>query len=232
MSGQTGDQTLYTLPVKDSYGSTQSQPAPPVEEMQLNERDYEILRECQLDSIKERCAPMAAVAAGLTHFAVRSGKLAPHPVYGSLFKVTAAAVMGFVFGKMAYIPVCREKFRADPRSAMGQKIREKEGGYVADPVLQPKTHVDPGVADGPRAPSYADLRTRNRLGLDPVPRAPVQNPADSYEEPENSSQQRPGGAADFGYGAPRENYGEPTDQPASMRRRKRRNAYGDELEDV
>jgi len=243
--GGGGDQTLHSLPTNDGYGSSSQQPnlSPPVEgQLQLNTRDLEILNECQNESLTQRCAPMAAIAAGLTHFAVKSGRLNPHPRFGSLLKVTGGALVGFVFGKISYMPICREKFRADPHSAVGQKIREKEGGFVAEPpVAAPDSAYAPRIAPedagAPPAPSYADLRTRNRMnpGMPPVMRPPPSQPGpdDAGLPPEGAAASPPGGGYSYDYGRSNDSGELPPDQPSLLRKpRKKVNAYGDELEDV
>jgi len=230
--GGEGDQTINSLPARDNYGNASGQPLPPsVDEVIPNERDLIILQECQRDSVKERCAPFAAIGAGLTHFAVHSGKLAPHPRYGSLFKVMGASLVGFILGKMSYMPICREKFKADPLSALGQKLREKEGGYKIDPAMTPATTPGQAEAEAHTTPSYEELRRRNRqnAGMGPV-RTPAP-PAASAEDDFPAVPAQP--ETDVGYGRPSENYGQSMDQPSLLRKpRKRVNAYGDELEDV
>jgi len=230
-----GDQTINSLPARDGYGgAARQQPLPPyVDEVIPNERDLIILQECQRDSVKERCAPMAAVAAGLTHFAVHSGKLAPHPRFGSLFKVMGASLVGFILGKMSYMPICREKFKNDPLSAMGQKIRAIEGGYQIDPTMTPATTPGQAEAAEHTTPSYEELRRRNRLnaGMTPPARTPTPAAPSSAEDDFPAVPVQPN--TDAGYGRPAEDYGQPQDQPSLLRKpRKRVNAYGDELEDV
>ena len=137
-----GDRTLHSLPAVDAYNSA-SYAQIPVDDLKLNARDHELLRECQIESMQQRCAPIAAVLAGLTHFAVHSGRLPAHPRYGSLGKVSGAVLAGVLLGKISYMPNCREKFRTDMLSEGGKKMREREG-YV-DPVDSlPDIPVDAG----------------------------------------------------------------------------------------
>lgn len=229
MSG-SGDQTLHSLPRADSYGSTNASNLPPVEEFKLSARDVELLRECQQESIRQRAAPFAALAGGLTHFAVHYGKIPPHPRFGAWPKVAAAALSGFILGKMSYISVAKEKFKADPHSELGRKLREKEGGDYSEAETNPEVPSSPPTDGSTSSPasSYDDIRKRNRLGVGtgvtgrtpPLP--PAQEPGQDVPQPTPSAQ-------DFDYGKPYDS----GDQPSLIRRPRRRiNAYGDDLEDV
>jgi len=224
MSGG-GDQTIHSLPRADSYGSTN----PPVEQLRLTARDQELLRECQQESLQQRCAPFAALAGGLTHFAVKSGKLPPNPQFGPWPKVAAAVLAGYILGKLSYIPVAKEKFKADPLSEIGRQLREKEGGYVErSPNPAPEAYsATPDGPAPPTTPSYDDIRKRNRtaVGTGVVGRTPPLPPPPRESEPELP----PLNTSDYDYGQVKD----PIDQPSRIRRPRRRvNAYGDELEDV
>jgi len=254
VGGSGGDETLSSLPRSDSYGSSASASPtagrllpPAVQELRISEHDKELLRQCQEESIK-RAAPCAAIAGGLTHFAVGIGKLAPHPRYGSLFKVLGSTLAGFMFGKISYLRECEAKFKADPLSAIGQAIREREGGFVTDPSAVPTSPpvTPPGYSmtpppmqpnDTEEAPpsrafnSYEELRLRNRLnaaGSGNIQKAPPSPNAGVRPE------MRPMPGNDD-YGSSNDDYersNEPSPDPPSLRRRRRINAYGDELEDV
>jgi len=247
----SGDQTLTGLPAKDAYGSTDPNLPPAVEEFRLTARDHELLRECQLESVQQRCLPFALLFGAGTHLAIKTGRLPPHPRFGSAFKVLAASLTGIFLGKLAYVPVCRKKLKADPLSELGRKFREKDGGnYYFEPNLgapPPETQMTPrgdeSAPPPPPAPSYDDMRRRNRMGADsgalgraPPPPPPSQPPPYG-QEPRASAPNVP--SYDYGQpgpNAPGYDYGQPdasADPPSLMRRpRKRVNAYGDELEDV
>ena len=231
---KSGDETIAGLPSKDAYGSTDPNLPPAVEGIKLNARDLELLQECQIESVQQRCLPFAFLFGLGTHLAIKAGRLAPHPRFGSMFKVATASLTGIIFGKLAYVPVCREKFKADPQSELGRKFREKEGGFAYEPAAAsvPGNPTAPpsDVPAQPPAPSYDDLRRRNRLGVDPpmtgrtppLPSTPV--PAE-----DSTNDFLPVSEPEYKYGQP-----DPSvDQPSLMRRpRKRVNAYGDEMEDV
>ena len=159
-----------------------------------------------------------------------------------------SALAGFMFGKISYLPECEAKFKADPLSAIGQAIREREGGFVTDPSAVPTSPpvTPPGYSMTPppmqpndmeEAPpsrafnSYEELRLRNRLnaaGSGNIQKAPPSPNAGVRPE------MRPMPGNDD-YGSSNDDYersNEPSPDPPSLRRRRRINAYGDELEDV
>ena len=51
-----------------------------------------------------------------------------------------------MLGGIYYFPDCKAMFKADPLSAIGQVIREREGGVVTDPSAVPAASVA-GVFD-------------------------------------------------------------------------------------
>lgn len=170
---ERSDKTLHSLPQTDSYGGGGKSMEPPVDPMQLTKRDLEILKICQIESFRERCLPLMVLGSGLTHFAVKSGHLTAHPRVGSFIKVSGAALMGFVLGKVSYGPTCRQKMIADPASELGRRFRVQQG--IAPPESEQQPPGPQGDSEVFELPadehslaksrtgnSYDDLRKRNR----------------------------------------------------------------------
>jgi len=230
--GGEGDQTINSLPARDNYGNSSGQPLPPsFEEVIPNERDLIILQECQRDSLVRAFAFGTITAVATSYAFPRHGKLAPHLKDGSFFKVWGMSFVSCILGWMSYAPICQKKFKADPLSAWGQRIRAIEGGHKIEPSMTQATMPGQAEAEALTTPSYEEFRRRNRqnAGMGPV-RTPAP-PAASAEDDFPAVPAQP--ETDAGYGRPSENYGQPSDQPSLLRKpRKRVNAYGDELEDV
>jgi len=202
------------------------------EEIRSFTYDLELMLKCFGEMLVQRCVPFAALAGGLTHFAVKYGKLPAHPQFGPWPYVAAAASHGYLLGAISYL-IVEEKFKADPLSEIGRQLREKEGGFHVEPSSSnsaaPEAYsAAPYRPAPPTAPSYDYIRKRNRmaLGTGVLGRTPPLPPPPRRE---SKPELPPLNASDYDYGQQKD----PIDQPSRIRRPRRRvNAYGDELEDA
>ena len=88
-----------------------------------------VMRECNRESFWQRSVPFGLAGAMVPAFLINAGKLTKHPKYGVWPKAIPAVVLGFLIGKVSYIPHCREKIlREIPNSNLADKLRSIQTG--------------------------------------------------------------------------------------------------------
>ncbi|CAH0578355.1 unnamed protein product [Chrysodeixis includens] len=133
---------------KGKKGATDSLPCPPVRNVTHPLRYYEFtqeemkaLEECDRESFYRRCLPLSTLLATATYSAIKCEILNSNPHFGVVPKVMVAAFLGYVFGRLSYIPQCDRKLRKLPgNSHLGNVMRKYHADAIA--CAQPKKPPD------------------------------------------------------------------------------------------
>ncbi|XP_005096218.1 OCIA domain-containing protein 1 [Aplysia californica] len=124
--GQDGQQNV---PTDNASAGPGGQP------MQLTDEEKDVMRECERESFYLRALPMSAGAMAAAQMLVRSGRWQPHPTLGSFPKTAVLGAIGYLVGKIMYLPVCQQKILDRiPNSNLGVAVRKAKG--IPDPAAQ------------------------------------------------------------------------------------------------
>ena len=100
-------------------------------QMKLSPGEQAIMRECNNESFWQRSAPLSLLLGTAVTMAARTGKIKATRVFP---KSLAAGMIGYMAGKISYMPICRDKFlRLEPHGDMakGKSISHKHSGIRA-----------------------------------------------------------------------------------------------------
>ncbi|XP_072262350.1 OCIA domain-containing protein 1-like isoform X2 [Pyxicephalus adspersus] len=89
----------------------------------LSEEEVKVVMQCRTESFWYRSVPFSALSMAATQVLISKGFLTTSTRFGALPKVAFAGFMGFVFGKVSYMNVCKEKLMKLENSHLAEQLR-------------------------------------------------------------------------------------------------------------
>ncbi|CAD5114193.1 DgyrCDS3337 [Dimorphilus gyrociliatus] len=98
--------------------------------MQFTKEELLTLKECNRESFWKRCVPFSIGLMTCTQYLINAGYLSKSPRFGSMMKLTAAGLIGYIGGKFSYQGKCREKILALENSPLADAMRKRGTGFM------------------------------------------------------------------------------------------------------
>ncbi|KAJ8737439.1 hypothetical protein PYW08_000034 [Mythimna loreyi] len=97
----------------------------PLRYYEFTQEEMKALEECDRESFYGRCLPFSAILASLTYAAIKNDILRTHQHFGPVPKMMAAAIVGYVLGRLSYQGRYDERLRElPPNSHLGNVLRK------------------------------------------------------------------------------------------------------------
>ncbi|XP_025054119.1 OCIA domain-containing protein 1 isoform X2 [Alligator sinensis] len=136
------------------------------------EDERRLLRECSRESFWYRSAPYSLISMFLTSHLMKRGVITTNSRFGVVAKLSFAGIIGYVAGKISYMPACREKFKRLKTSPLTE-FMQKGPRCIADDYSAKKSQ-------------FADEPSQSAFG--PAPTTKVTLPS-SYSDEHSSTDQ-------------------------------------------